>query len=108
MDNLVHTRDDLARSLYTGFIDRTEFSLVEYQPKLLINNSKRGQKVLTNIINELNKCEEFLFSVAFVTNSGVASLINILKDLEDEGVKGKIIASQYQNFTEPRALRLRH
>lgn len=98
-------KDELARSLYTGFVDSAEISLAEYQPKLLINNSKRGQKVLTNIVSELNKCEEFFFSVAFVTNSGVASLINILQELEEKGVRGKIIASQYQNFTEPRALK---
>lgn len=97
-------REDLARSIYTGFVDNSEISLAEYHPKLLINNSKRGQKVLTCITNELNKCDEFLFSVAFVTNSGVASLINALEELENKGIKGKIIASQYQNFTEPRAL----
>lgn len=97
-------QENLAKSLYTGFIDYREISLEEYRPKLLINNSKTGQKVLTSIVNELNKCEEFFFSTAFITNSGVASLIMILKELEERGVKGKIIASQYQNFTEPKAL----
>ncbi len=98
-------QSDLAKSLYTGFIDYKEISLEEYRPALLINNSKRGQKVLTSIINELNKCDEFFFSTAFITNSGVASLISILKELEAKGIKGKIIASQYQNFTQPRALK---
>lgn len=101
----MNSSKELAKSLYTGFVDSNNISLEEYHPKLLINDSKNGQKVLTNIINELGKCEEFLFSVAFVTNSGVASLINILKQLEEKGVKGKLIASQYQNFTEPRALK---
>jgi len=98
-------QSNLAKSLYTGFIDYREISLEEYKPSLLINNSKTGQKVLTSIVNELNKCDEFFFSTAFVTNSGVASLINVLIELEEKGVKGKIIASQYQNFTEPRALK---
>lgn len=98
-------QSELAKSLYTGFIDYKEISLEEYRPALLINNSKKGQKVLTSIVNELNKCDEFFFSTAFITNSGVASLISILKELEDKGIKGKIIASQYQNFTEPRALK---
>jgi len=31
-------------------------------------------------------------------------LINTLKELEGKGVNGKIVASQYQNFTEPAAL----
>ena len=100
----MNVQNELVRSIYTGFVDQNGTSLIEYQPKLLINDSKKGQKVLTSLISELNKCDEFLFSVAFVTNSGVASLINTLKDLEEKGIKGKIIASQYQNFTEPKAL----
>ncbi len=96
---------NLARSLQTGLFDYHKISLEEYRPSLLINNYKSGQKVLTSILNELNKCEEFFFSTAFITNSGVASLINVLKELEEKGVKGKIIASQYQNFTEPSALK---
>ncbi len=72
---------------------------------MLINDSKRGLKILTNLIKELRNCEEFFFSVAFVTNSGVAVLINTLKELEGKGIKGKIVASQYQNFTEPAALK---
>lgn len=98
------TSDQLARSLNTGFIDFNEMSLLDYRPQLLLNDSKKGKKVLTNILQELNNCHEFFFSVAFVTNSGVAALINVLKELEIKGVKGKIVASQYQNFTEPKAL----
>jgi HKD family nuclease len=94
-------QNELVRSIYTGFVDQNGTSPIEYQPKLLINDSKKGQKVLTSLISELNKCDEFLFSVAFVTNSGVASLINTLKDLEEKGIRGRIIASQYQNFTQP-------
>ncbi|MHB1484261.1 MAG: DUF3427 domain-containing protein [Saccharofermentanales bacterium] len=95
---------NMSDSLFTGFIDGNTVSLEEYQPRLLINDSKRGRKVLTSLIGELCKCDEFFFSVAFITNSGVAALINTLKELENNGIKGKIIASQYQNFTEPRAL----
>lgn len=98
-------RERISDSIYTGFIDGNAVSLEEYQPRLLINDNKRGHKVLTCLIDELRKCEEFFFSVAFITNSGVAVLINTLKDLEEKGIKGKIIASQYQNFTEPRALK---
>ena len=101
----MYIRDQIMRSLHTGFVDHSEESLIEYRPQLLLNNHKRGQKVLTSIVHELNHCDEFMFSVAFVTNSGVATLINVLKDLESRGIRGKIIASQYQNFTEPVALR---
>ena len=98
-------REELSRGLNTGFIDSKEVSLEKYHPRLLLNDAKKGCKVLTNLTNELRRCDEFMFSVAFVTNSGVAALISILKELEERGVRGKLVASQYQNFTEPRALR---
>lgn len=100
----MNSAEKLIAGLHTGFVDETIASSESYQPHLLVNDFTRGKKVLTNILQELNRCTEFYFSVAFVTNSGVSSLINALKVLEEKGVKGKIIASQYQNFTEPRAL----
>nr|WP_278036510.1 DUF3427 domain-containing protein [Flavobacterium nitratireducens] len=44
-------------------------------------------------------------SVAFVTTSGVATIINKLKELENRGIKGEILVSQYLNFTQPEALK---
>ncbi|PKM84177.1 MAG: DUF3427 domain-containing protein, partial [Firmicutes bacterium HGW-Firmicutes-11] len=97
--------NQLAAGLQTGFIDCNLTSLEQYHPKLLLNDHKRGMKVLTSIIQELRQCEEFYFSVAFITNSGVASLISVLEELEIGGkIKGKILTSQYQNFTQPIAL----
>ncbi len=49
-------------------------------------------------------CDEFWFSVAFVTYDGVNILLNEFKSLRDRGIRGKILVSQYQNFTQPRAL----
>lgn len=97
--------EDLKNSLYTGFIDDKIDSFEEYQPSLLINDENREIKVLTSIIDELSSCTQFYFSVAFITNGGVASLINTLKDLEERNIKGKIVTSQYQNFTQPQALK---
>jgi len=99
------TQAELIQSIYTGFIQSEEISLEQYRPKLLINNADVGQKVLTSIIKELQNCEEFFFSVAFITQSGVTILLNTLKELEVRGIRGKIVASQYLNFTDPKALR---
>lgn len=104
-DSFTEHQKALQEGLFTGFFDSSCVSMEEYQPRLLFNDNKRGQKVLASIIEELRKCREFLFSVAFITNSGVAILINTLRELEEKGIPGRIIASQYQNFTEPRALR---
>ena len=98
-------RDELSKSIKTGFIDLSILSKEEYQPTLLLNNEAAGQKVLSHILGELNSCEEFRFSVAFLTKSGTAVLMNTFKELEERNINGKILVSQYLNFSDPNALR---
>jgi superfamily II DNA or RNA helicase/HKD family nuclease len=97
--------EELGRSLQTGFIDKSIQSEFIYQPELIVNRKNPRKKVLTTILNELENCEEFYISVAFATAGGVAALINNFKALEDRRVKGKILVSQYLNFTQPEALK---
>lgn len=97
--------NELALYLQAGFIDFNIETDERFLPKILTNNQNQKVKVLANLLLELEHCDEFFFSVAFVTNSGIACLIDTLKELENKNIKGKILASQYQNFTEPRALR---
>lgn len=97
--------NDFKKSLYTGFIDSDVTSTKLYRPKLLVNRKIPKEKVLSSILSELDNCEEFFITVAFVTNSGVAVLLNSLMSLEKKGIKGKVLVSQYLNFTEPEALR---
>ena len=96
---------NLLSSLETGFVDSTTPSLKEYRPKILLNDSSTGSKVLTTIIRQLNRCDEFFFSVAFLRMSGIACLVNTLQELEEKGIEGKILVSKYLNFTDPNALR---
>ncbi len=86
--NNIDAIPELKKSLITGCIDCSAKSLDEYQPKLLLNSPE--SKVLTNIITELKKCDEFFFSVAFVTNSGVAVLIETLKELKRKAFLEKL------------------
>ncbi len=95
----------LEQSLKSGFINYSLPSYNEYLPQLLVNDKTEGKKVLSTIIKELNDCDEFWFSVAFVTTSGVATLIETLISLERKGIRGKILVSQYLNFTQPEALK---
>lgn len=92
-------------SLQTGFVDKAILSNIAYQPELLVNQKNPPKKVLSTLLHELDNCEEFFISVAFVTTSGVATIINKLLDLEKRGIKGKILVSQYLNFTQPEALK---
>lgn len=96
---------ELQICLEAGFIDFNIDTDERTLPKILTNNQEEKVKVLDSLLYELKNCDEFFFSVAFVTNSGVACLIDILNELKNKNIKGKILASQYQNFTEPRALR---
>lgn len=101
--------DDLTQSfkhsLYTGFVDKSILSDSNYQPELLINQKNPPKKVLSTILHEFENCNQFFISVAFVTTSGVAAIINKLKELEKRGIKGEILVSQYLNFTQPEALK---
>ena len=74
-------------------------------PKLIINDYSKGDKVLSEIINEFNKCKEFFISVAFITYSGLLPLLQTLEKLNKKGVKGKILTTDYLNFSEPKALK---
>ncbi|WP_367756148.1 DUF3427 domain-containing protein [Flavobacterium sp. WC2430] len=92
-------------SLQTGYVDKNILSDLAYQPELLVNQKNPPKKVLTTILHELENCNQFYISVAFVTTSGVATIINKLKELENRNITGQILVSQYLNFTQPEALR---
>ncbi|WP_117879364.1 DEAD/DEAH box helicase family protein [Aureibaculum luteum] len=93
------------KSIQTGFINKSISSEVVYQPELLVNSKEPKLKILSTIIKELESCESFYISVAFVTTGGVATLMNTLISLEKRNIKGKILVSQYLNFTQPEALK---
>ena len=95
----------LLDSLKTGFIDQSLASKKEYLPELLVNDTNNGKKVLHTIYRELKNCDEFWLSVAFATKSGVTALINSFQELENAGIFGKVLVSQYQYFTQPEALK---
>ena len=87
----------------TAFISSDYKSSGEFKPKLLVNND--GGKVLNSIKEELNNCDEFFISVAFITMGGLTPLLQDLKEIESKGIKGKILTTDYLNFTEPKALK---
>ena len=97
--------DALSQSLQTGYIDKQIHSEKELLPQLLVNDKVAGIKVLTALDTEFQKCDEFWISVAFLTSSGLAAIINRLDDLQLRGIQGKILVSQYLNFTQPTALK---
>lgn len=102
---MAELNDEFYNNIKAGFIEKSIDSSGEYIPRLLTNERSAGVKVLSSIIAELNSCEEFWFSVAFLTNGGLQSLLNTFKELQNQKIKGKILVSQYLNFTQPEALK---
>ena len=95
----------LEDGLRHGFLDSDINAESDYIPKFITNNPELGEKVITSLKQEMLNCDEFMFSVAFITDDGVNSLMSEFRYLIDHNIKGKILASEYQNFTQPKALR---
>ena len=94
----------LNQALTTSFIDSSVDSNLALKPRFLSNRPEEGQKVLSCIEDELLSCDEFAIGVAFITMSGIVPLLQTFKELEKRGVKGRILTTDYLNFSEPKAL----
>ena len=95
----------IEQGIQTSFIQGGFISDNKYIPELLINDNERGVKVLSTVEQLLKDCDNFSISVAFITDSGVTPLLQILKELEEKGIPGKILTTDYLMFSEPKALR---
>lgn len=94
--------NDILESAKTALIDRNYESNLNLKPSLLVNNN--NNKLLSIIIDELETCECFKFSAAFITLSGVQPLKETLNYLQERNVPGKILTTDYLYFTEPKAI----
>ena len=96
--------EELKSGIKTAYINSSYNSNLAYRPEFISNDYKQGKKVLVSIEEELKRCEEFCISVAFINSGGITPLLMTLKELEKKGIKGKILTTDYQMFTEPKAL----
>lgn len=83
--------------LYLGKENYLESSFV-------YNNPEQEIKVIDSIESELRTCDSFDFSVAFITQEGVQSILQTL-DNRRSIIHGRILTSDFLNFNEPKALR---
>ncbi|MCB2300111.1 DUF3427 domain-containing protein [Clostridium tagluense] len=104
-DGKVNIAKDILNANETGLINSLVDSNLALRPKLIVNDYSKGSKVLSDIVAELMKCNQFMISVAFITSSGVTPLLETLKYLEKNGIKGEILTTDYLNFSEPKALK---
>ncbi|WP_442778106.1 DUF3427 domain-containing protein [Bacillus sp. m3-13] len=90
----------IENSLYKGFIDQSRPVSAQFKPKLLTN--KHHENVLSTLLQELKTCKTFTFSVAFITEGGLATLKTMLYDLNRKGITGRILTSTFLNFNQPK------
>ena len=95
--------DEIINGARTAFIDEAIDSSSDFRPKLLYNNEET--KVINSIKDELKNCDEFIISSAFITMGGITPLLSDFEYLENHNIRGKILTTDYLNFTEPKALR---
>ena len=96
--------DKIKSGATTAFIDSTNKSSAAYKPEFISNNHTNGVKVLTSIEDELRRCDSFTFSVAFITLGGITPMLQTFQELERKGIPGRILTTDYNNFTDPKAL----
>ena len=89
----------------TAFVDRNHQANIAYKPMFISNNYEEGRKVISTIEDELSSCSEFFISVAFITMGGITPLLQTFKELERKGIPGRILTTDYQNFSDPAAIR---
>ena len=100
----VNVINELQNGLSAAYINGSVTANLAYKPAFVSNNPEEGKKVISSVEDELLRCEEFQISVAFITMGGVTPLLQTLKELEEKGIKGQILTTNYLNFSEPRAL----
>lgn len=96
--------DEIRNGFETAYIDGSVASNELFRPQFVSNNYREGKKVISSIEDELLLCDEFKISVAFITMGGITPLLQTLKELEKRGIPGKILTTNYLNFSEPKAL----
>ena len=92
----------LLEALKTSCIDFNIDSDEKYQYELITNGE---EKIVTRLRKYFEDCDEFIISVAFITMGGLSLFLEEFKNLENKGIKGKILTGDYLTFTEPKALK---
>ncbi len=100
--------NSIRQGYYSAFIDGSTTSSLAFKPEFVSNNYREGKKVISTVEAELLHCEEFCISVAFITMGGITPLLQTFKELEDRGISGKILTTNYLNFSQPEALEKLH
>ena len=75
----MNEKELIYEGIETAFINYNNQSNVAFKPQFISNEYKEGRKVISSIEDEFLKCEKFDISVAFITDGGIAPLLQTLK-----------------------------
>jgi superfamily II DNA or RNA helicase/HKD family nuclease len=102
----MYSYENLLAATKSGLIEHNPDVSRNFQPHLVLNDLASGQKTLEFLLENIESCNHFIFSVAFVTRSGVACLHQTLKEFSARGGFGQILISRYLSFSDPHAIKL--
>lgn len=101
----MNNKELIYEGIVTAFIDHNTQSNNAFKPQFISNDYKEGRKVISTLEDELLKCKTFDISVAFITDGGIAPLLQTLKILEEKNIQGRVLTTDYLNFSDPKALK---
>ncbi len=90
--------DRFRRDIQYGYVGGQNEVTGEHNPRIVMNGL--GSTVEHAIIQELNRCHSFTFSVAFISAAAIAQLKQHLRDFRGAG---RIITSDFLSFNQPQA-----
>ena len=99
-------KSKLTEGFQHGFIDDNSQYRGNFTPRILTNSGQKSIKVLSTLLDELENCQSFWFNVAFITSSGVKTILQSLLKLQDKNIQGTIVISDYLTFSQPGAMKL--
>ena len=70
--------------------------------------NKEDRNFFDSLYENLQNCTEFKMSVAFISWGGIQNFFPIFEELESKNIKGQILTTTYQDFTQPDVLEKIH
>jgi HKD family nuclease len=88
-----------------GRVAHKKIEVINLNQNHQIISNQSDKTMFKEITQSMKGCESFIFNVAFISFGGIQLLLNSLDEARSNDIPGKILTSDYLDFTEPKALR---
>ncbi len=99
-----YTLKEMRNGLEAAYINSSVVADSALKPAFLSNIPEEGKKVISEVEDLLLSSESYFLCVAFITLDGITPLLETLKELDEKGIKGRILTTNYLSFSDPKAL----